>query len=228
MKLRFVYHLQGNPKYLFVVAVVMNRMPHWIFEPFPSQQNWLRAEARIECIEYLSVENKYVHWLSFRTKTGEDVYAKSNISSSVRPVLHDSYRVIYNPANPQEFFNNDLAKNQMIFKISGFMTFVFGSIALFVLTMLAAKVYCQTYKPQLMPVFDFWIEIIAGSMGALSFAVPALFIDVLLWYFTGSWSHPESPTFLVWIFRLLGFLVLLGLFFLIRYFYKQRPKLNPK
>jgi len=232
MKLRLVYHLQGNAKYLLfgiifgTVAIVMNRMPHWLFEPFESQKNWIRTTAQIDSIAYIPTENKYEHWVGFQTNTGANITAKSNTSSSILPVLDDTYYVMYNPANPQEFFNNDLAKNQMIFKISGFMTFVFGSIALFVLAMLAAKEYYQIYKPALIPVLDFWIEIIAGSMGALAFAIPALFIDVLLWYFTGSWSHPESPAFIVWIFRILGLTVLVALLFMVKYFYKQRPKIN--
>jgi hypothetical protein len=232
MKLRYIYYLQGNQKYLVlgilfgVVAILVNRMPYWIYEPFENQKDWIRTEAQIERFVYMEENKMYEHWVSFKTPTGENVQTKSTISSSTLPILHDTYYIMYNPANPQEFFNNDLDKNQGIVKITRFMTFVFGSISFFVLTMLTLKLYYQSYKPAYIPLFDFWIEIIGGSMGALAFAIPAMFIDVLLWYFTGSWSQSDSPVFILWIFRILGVVVLIAVIWMVKHFYIQRPRVT--
>lgn len=232
MKLNFVYYLQGNKKYLLVgivfgtVAILMNRMPHWIYEPFESQKSWIRTIANIERIEYNEADRKYEHWVRFKTLKGETVQAKSKSASSIAPMQHDQYYIMYNPANPQDFFNNDLEKNLEVLKVSGFMTLVFGSIALFVLGALGAKLYYESYKPEWLPIFDFWIEIIGGSMGALAFAIPALFVDVVLWYFTGTWSQAEGLTAILWIFRILGLVVLVALVLMVKHFYKRRPRVK--
>ena len=231
MKLKFVYTLQGDVKFITVglvfgvVAVLANRLPHWIYEPFESQKNWHKTTAQIVEINYDVELRKYDHWVKYETDLKEEIMAKSKIHKSTQPKIGEKYQIMYNPKKPSEFFNNDLKQNAEVFKVSGFLSLVFGSIAVFIFTMLCLKIYYKTYKPQMLPLLDFWIEIGGGSMGALSFAIPALCIDLVYWYFSGESFGFFTSNVVVWVFRLLGLATLLGVFFMVRYFLKHKPKI---
>lgn len=230
LSFKYVYHLQGNPKYIAVaavfgaVAVIFFLLPHWIFDPFESQKNWVQTTGKMHHLSYNEVERKQEQWYAYITNVGDTVVSKSNTTTSNPDSVGTKVSLMYNPNKPIEFFINDKVRYKTTIRGCYFGGFVFGSISFFLVLMLLVKVYYEIHKPHYLQLIDWWIEIIGGSIGALAFAIPALFIDVFVWMLTGTWSVVNLTDWTMWIFRLLGLGVIIALYFLVKYFYKSRPR----
>lgn len=234
LRFKYVYHLQGNAKYLAVaaifgaVAVLFFMLPHWIFDPFESQKNWVQTRGRMHHLSYNEAERKSEQWYSYITSTGDTVVSKSNTTTTTSnpDSIGTQVSLMYNPNHTTDFFINDKVRYKTTIRGCYFGGFVFGLISFFLVLMLLVKVYYEIHKPHYLELIDWWIEIIAGSIGALAFAIPALFIDVFIWMLTGTWSVVQLTDWAMWVFRLLGLGVITGLYFLVKHFYKTRPKVR--
>jgi hypothetical protein len=227
---RYVYHLQGNAKYMAVaaifgaVAVLFFMLPHWIFDPFESQKNWVQTIGKMNHFSYNQVERKQEQWYSYITSTGDTIVSKSNTTTSNPDSVGTHVALMYNPNSPSDFFINDKLRYKTVIRGCYFGGSIFGTISFFLVIMLLVKVYYQIHKPHYLVLIDWWIEIIGGSIGALAFAIPATFIDVFVWMLTGEWSVLQFTDWIMWVFRLLGLGVSVGLFFMVKYFHKTRPR----